>query len=234
MPESMRVRFPREYQSWVSARARCNNPKHTSYRNYGLRGIRVCARWDSFAAFLTDMGPCPPGHTLDRVKTNLGYWASNCRWATPKEQLLNRRNTLRLTYRGETKPLLVWANELQVEYATLRTRIMLGWSVERAFNTPVGKVSKTDTKTKRRAYTALHKAIRLGEIVRPDRCEECKRKVVVQGHHHLGYDPPHDLDVQWLCISCHRRAEAVGTGRFADVTVRAANLRRICVRQASR
>lgn len=51
----------------------------------------VCARWDSFAAFHTDMGDRPEGCTLDRIDSNGNYESGNCRWATEAEQKANRR-----------------------------------------------------------------------------------------------------------------------------------------------
>lgn len=80
------------YWSWISARQRCRNPKIKNFKNYGGRGITVCERWDSFANFLADMGPCPPGLTLERVNNALGYSPENCKWATRKEQYLNKRS----------------------------------------------------------------------------------------------------------------------------------------------
>lgn len=82
----------REYRSWCSMMTRCFNKADASYAKYGAAGITVCERWRDFTNFLADMGPRPPGKTLDRIN-NLGHYEpDNCRWATFAEQQRNRRN----------------------------------------------------------------------------------------------------------------------------------------------
>ena len=74
-------------------RARCNNPNHRGYPNYGGRGITVCERWNNFETFCADIGPRPEKCTLDRIDNNLCYSPDNCQWSTREDQAKNKRFT---------------------------------------------------------------------------------------------------------------------------------------------
>jgi hypothetical protein len=65
-------------------RVRCKHKKEYS-------GIEICGEWDDFKTFLADMGERPEGMTLDRTDGRKGYFAKNCRWASPTTQSRNRR-----------------------------------------------------------------------------------------------------------------------------------------------
>lgn len=75
-------------------RARCRLDGRANADRYRDKGIRVCSRWDSFEAFLDDMGERPDGTSLDRIDSNGNYEQANCRWATPREQARNTRHTI--------------------------------------------------------------------------------------------------------------------------------------------
>ena len=129
-----------EYQAWNGMKHRCLNPNYHAYKKYGAIGVRVCDRWrDSFEAFYADMGPRPSSwHSLDRINPWGDYEPGNCRWALPIEQGSNRKVTRHLEHDGQTKTTAEWAEAKGMDVRTLRMRLYMGWTVERALTEPVG------------------------------------------------------------------------------------------------
>lgn len=129
----------RTYSAWLNMRRRCYESTNSKYHRYGGRGIGVCARWrTSFENFLSDMGECPSGLTLDRSNNDGDYKPGNCKWVTMKEQCNNRMlrcDARLLTCHGETKPIAAWVRDPRVAAlglgaATLNSRIQHGMSDE--------------------------------------------------------------------------------------------------------
>jgi hypothetical protein len=84
------------FHTWQMMIERCENPNVENFHLYGGRGIKVCERWrHSFPNFLADMGERPsPNHSVDRYPNLDGnYEKDNCRWATQRQQTLNRRKS---------------------------------------------------------------------------------------------------------------------------------------------
>lgn len=130
-PKTKSQRKTSTYSTWAAMLNRCRNPNGQDFAHYGGRNISVCTRWFSFDAFLEDMGEKPKGMSIERLDNSKDYCKENCRWATQKQQVRNRRNTLRLTHNGHTKSLADWCEELGVNYDCARERMSKGWPSER-------------------------------------------------------------------------------------------------------
>lgn len=102
--------YHKEYRAWQKAKSRCYCLSDEKFYAYGGRGIKMCDSWrESFVNFFNDMGETDRMMSLDRIDVNGNYEPSNCRWATQKEQQNNRRNNVRIDYRGQNKTLAQWA-----------------------------------------------------------------------------------------------------------------------------
>lgn len=103
-----------EYDTWNAMKSRCKDKQNP---NYGGRGIEVCAEWvNDFSRFLKDMGYRPIKHSLDRIDPNKGYSPDNCRWATIKEQAMNKRNVRTINYKGKVMSIKDLCAELGLDY----------------------------------------------------------------------------------------------------------------------
>jgi hypothetical protein len=125
------------YRTWRAIKERCNCVTHVGYKNYGGRGIKVCEDWEkSFDKFLLDMGEKPEGYSLERIDVDRDYCKDNCKWIPLEKQCLNKRNTVYLTYKGETKTAIDWAKIKNLPCELIRARKRLNWGDERILETP--------------------------------------------------------------------------------------------------
>ena len=129
------------YIIWIGMKQRCNNPNNTNYKNYGAKGIRVCKEWDkSFDNFYNWALSIKYKEnkniklTIDRIDNTKGYYPSNCRFLTLKEQQNNRTNNHLITYKGETHTVSQWSKILNINVQTLFTRIGKNLSIEEIFS----------------------------------------------------------------------------------------------------
>lgn len=114
------------YGVWRAMRDRCQNEKHEYYKNYGGRGITVCAEWiNDFKAFYdwAIANGWKEGLELDRKKNNGNYEPSNCRFVTRVVNSRNRRSNLVFEYMGRSQSVAEWAEDIGIDYSVLYREI---------------------------------------------------------------------------------------------------------------
>lgn len=117
---------------------RCYNTNDPSYKNYGGRGIEVCAQWRNDRGLFVSWGlrnGWEPGLELDREDNDGDYTPENCRFVSRSVNVNNRRNTLRTVDGVPVADIYNTANYRAVSYSCFSKRIEAGWDVSAALTT---------------------------------------------------------------------------------------------------
>lgn len=154
--EQHRMTETRLYRIWCNMKGRCYSKTNPRYKEWGGRGITMCAEWkDSFLAFYkwSVANGYSDDLTIDRIDNDKGYYPSNCRWTTLKEQANNTRRCHFVVFNGETHTLSEWAEILGINRKIISDRIIkLKWPIEQALTTPVLTRSQWRSKKGSRVY----------------------------------------------------------------------------------
>ena len=109
------LRKHRLYGVWVNIKERCLKPRNKAYKNYGGRGIKICENWSKNFLNFYDWAMAngyAESLSIDRIDVNGDYCPENCRWATPKQQARNKRDSKMVVFNGVEKHWMDWCEEL--------------------------------------------------------------------------------------------------------------------------
>lgn len=125
-----------EYKSYMSAKARCENPNNIGYKTYGGKGIKF--QLPPFEEFIKIVGLKPnPSYTLDRINNNENYTIENVRWATKSQQSRNRNDRKKYQTRGKSLLLCEWSIISSIPIKTIHNRIYNNnWCIDCAIFLP--------------------------------------------------------------------------------------------------
>ena len=127
----------RLHDRWKTMRQRSNNPNNLYYKWYGAKGITICEEWNTYSNFET--WALANGYrddlTLDRIDNSKGYSPDNCRYVDRKTQANNRSYSCAYNIDGLT--LGEFCRQHGLNYAAIKKRLSIGWTMERALTTPV-------------------------------------------------------------------------------------------------
>lgn len=122
---------------------RCRYVNCKDYHRYGGRGIKM--KWNTFLEFKNDMERSYLEHIkvhgkkntlIERINPNGNYCKENCKWATTREQSLNKRDSKFLTVNGVRKNYSEWAKEIGCSRQALRYRVTQGMKPEDIVTVP--------------------------------------------------------------------------------------------------
>lgn len=130
----------RIYKTYLSMKQRCYNKNCTAYKNYGLRGIKICDEWlndfKNFYQWSIENG-YKNNLTIERIDFNGNYQPSNCKWATTKEQGNNTRHCVFVTIDGVTKTIKQWCEHNLIDIRVFSNRrYTLKWDLIKALTQP--------------------------------------------------------------------------------------------------
>ena len=119
------------HEVWKEMNRRCKD-KNIRSVSYKKKDISVCEGWKTAKTFIdwALLSGYKEGLQIDRINNDEGYFPSNCRWVTPKQNANNKSNTIRLTFNGKTQTLEEWSNETEINKRTIYTRMIRGWSTK--------------------------------------------------------------------------------------------------------
>lgn len=177
---------------WVKMLSRCEDADYPQYKDYGGRGVKVCAEWHDFNKFYNwCINNGIQAHLfLDRIDNDGDYKPSNCRFVTRKENNNNKSNNTYLSAFGEEKTLSQWADDkrCKVEYATLQKRLRLGWESEDAISIKSGEGGRAyKPKKDSKFYKAFGEYKTLYQWAQDERCKP-SYKMLWQRVENLGWD----------------------------------------------
>lgn len=127
------------YRRHKAMLARCYNPNHKQFHDYGGRGIGVCDEWRDYENF--SRWSRSSGYRreleLDRIDNDADYSPDNCRWVTHRQNMNNMRTTKWLRIGGERITISNAARRYGIKKNTIRTRLRAGWTDEEAVTVPI-------------------------------------------------------------------------------------------------
>jgi hypothetical protein len=134
------------YHKWQGVKKRAKNARYYGY-DYDITMCEEWKSWEGFRTWSLEKG-YEEGLSLDRINNNEGYFPHNCRWVTHTVQSRNTSRNNFVEYKGQTKTIAEWCEQLGLHYGSTFSRIRRGWSVERAFEESVSDARKNAIKNR--------------------------------------------------------------------------------------
>jgi hypothetical protein len=127
------------FKVWKGMLSRCSNQNGKGFKNYGGRGIKVCARWRDFQAFFADMSPgYVKGLTIERKDNDGDYSPDNCEWIAKSLQSKNRRSVRLIETPLGRMTIADAAKKAGASWFAIHNRVKKNWPIDLILSPPKG------------------------------------------------------------------------------------------------
>ncbi len=140
------------YHIWCHIKSRCYNINNPKYHRYGGRGVVVCDEWVNDFKLFYDWAIAngwEDGLQIDKdIKAHkagiegLIYSPEWCSIVTNAENVNYRKHSHFISINGQTKNIMQWCKEYNINQGTLYSRLKRGYSIEDALTKPVKQIAK--------------------------------------------------------------------------------------------
>ncbi len=119
---------PRTFTIWNGMKARCYNPKSTSYKRYGKRGITICDEWIGENGFMNFhnwamANGYDDNFEIDRIDNDGNYSPENCHWIPKHENRVKQRHTRFINAGGCCYSVSEWCKRFGISKSTAYKRL---------------------------------------------------------------------------------------------------------------
>lgn len=129
------------YTTWRGMKARVT-PNWCYHQDYYDRGIDMHKSWNIFSTFKkwAMQNGYQHGLIIDRKDNDKGYYPDNCRFVTDEISVGNRRNTIKVVYKGTEYVVSQLCRKMGFpvsRFNTICNRLKRGWNGDDAIDTPI-------------------------------------------------------------------------------------------------
>lgn len=154
------------YSLYRSMIARCYTKTKCGYKNYFLKGVKVCDEWkNNYQQFLDWCltNGWKPGLQLDKdIKGNgMLYSPDTCVFVTPRVNTMARPKTRIIIHDGVKKTVQEVARESGVSSTTMQRRIKNGWNANDAATIPANRNRKYYLENENKYNKKLTQSVKL-------------------------------------------------------------------------